>query len=368
METFAPMTHEPVRGSYPDPAVVALPGTARMGTPSKAVIPRPPIHHLFGLVPVDAGPGTSTFEMPASPWLQTSAGVFFGATAALVADAPLGGAILSEIQPWHVVTTSELSLSFLRPATVASAKLTSRASLIGLGRSQGLAEATVNDAEGRLLAHSTSRYFILALPPQEGVVPPEPAPIEDPVFDTPDPWARPIPPALVDPDLLELCRTKPGLELMTAGLHGTIPPPPFAVLFGIGLTDVREGTVSAALRATEWLASPARTVYGGVLAFLADMAMTSAVTTTLPAASSCATLDITLHFLRPGICDGRDITVSGEVVHRGRTLAVTRAQVANADGKPLVVATGSSMVLEGRPWADVAVADVAAGDPRDNDE
>jgi len=60
--------------------------------------------------------------------------------------------------------------------------------------------------------------------------------------------------------------------------------------------------------------------------------------------------------------------VSGEVVHRGRTLAVTRAQVANADGKPLVVATGSSMVLEGRPWADVAVADVAAGDPRDNDE
>jgi hypothetical protein len=35
-------------------------------------------------------------------------------------------------------------------------------------------------------------------------------------------------------------------------------------------------------------------------------------------------------------------------VHRGRTLAISSCRVENADGKPVALATGSSMYLTGR--------------------
>ena len=41
--------------------------------------PKPPIHHLTGLIPVEAGFGSSTFRMPVTPWLQTTVpGVMVG--------------------------------------------------------------------------------------------------------------------------------------------------------------------------------------------------------------------------------------------------------------------------------------------------
>jgi acyl-coenzyme A thioesterase PaaI-like protein len=47
--------------------------------------------------------------------------------------------------------------------------------------------------------------------------------------------------------------------------------------------------------------------------------------------------------------DGADLTANAEVIHSGRTIAITRAEVTNAEGKPVLVATGSSMFLPGRP-------------------
>jgi acyl-coenzyme A thioesterase PaaI-like protein len=47
--------------------------------------------------------------------------------------------------------------------------------------------------------------------------------------------------------------------------------------------------------------------------------------------------------------DGRDLVARAEVVNRGRTLAIARAEVVNDDGKPVALATGSSIYLPGRP-------------------
>jgi uncharacterized protein (TIGR00369 family) len=153
-----------------------------------------------------------------------------------------------------------------------------------------------------------------------------------------------------------------GLDYFRALAKGELPLSPFAELFGIVPRDADEGRVTSTVRASKWLLSPARTIYGGVLAFFADAAMTAAVGTLLPAGSSCATLDFKVYFLRPGIADDRDLTINGSVVHRGKTLAVTQAEVLNADGKPVVVATGSSMMLPNRPWQPIVVADEAEED------
>jgi acyl-coenzyme A thioesterase PaaI-like protein len=40
--------------------------------------------------------------------------------------------------------------------------------------------------------------------------------------------------------------------------------------------------------------------------------------------------------------DGRDLVARGQVVHGGRSYAVANAEVTNADGKRVALATGSS--------------------------
>jgi len=344
-----PIWEEPVRGSYPEIGVLSLPGEVRT-----VMIPTPPIHHLFGMTPVRGSePGTSVFTMPCSPWLLSTVGVYTAGVYALVADAPFGGAIVSQLPPGVVGTTSELTMNFLRPADVSSIELTARAQTIDLGRSLGLSEAIVTDARGRRLAHGTSRYFLRAIEP----VPEQPedlTPPGYPTFPTPDPHQRPLPDGLV---LAELARELTGLELFTK-IDTTSP---FAQLLGIELVDVVEGSITFDLVASPWLTSPARTIYGGVLAMLADTALTGAVTTTLPARHSCATLDFKVNFLRPGFPDGSRLRARAGVVHRGRSIAVSQCQIANAEGKPMAIATGSIMVLP-RAWGSVAVADEPAGD------
>jgi hypothetical protein len=44
-----------------------------------------------------------------------------------------------------------------------------------------------------------------------------------------------------------------------------------------------------------------------------------------------------------------ELTARAEVVHAGRTIAITRATVASAEGKPVLLATGSTIYLPGRP-------------------
>ena len=82
---------------------------------------------------------------------------------------------------------------------------------------------------------------------------------------------------------------------------------------------------------------------------LADFAMLIAVETTVPAGLAFAGLDLKANFLRPVSPDESELTARAEVVHAGRTIAITRATVANAEGKPVLLATGSSIYLPGRP-------------------
>jgi len=348
-----PIWSEPVRGSYPEPWVLNLPGHER-----GRAIPPPPIHHLFGLTPARGSePGTATFTMPCSPWLLTTAGVYTAGVYALAADAPFGSAIVSKLPAGVYGTTSELSMSFLRAADTSGVELTTRSTLVDIGRALGLSEAVVTDAQGRRLAHGTSRYVLREV--QGLPAPPEEIPMPAlPVFDTPDPYLRPLPTDILD---VEAIAGRPGLEVFKEAAAGTFPAPPYARLLGMTIEDAEPGVAVFSMVASGWVVSPARTIYGGVIAMLADTAMTGAVATTLPAGWSCATLDLKVHFIRPGFGDGSTLRARGEVVHRGRSIAVTRAELLNAEGKPIAMASGSTMVLD-RPWGSVSVADEPTSD------
>jgi uncharacterized protein (TIGR00369 family) len=76
--------------------------------------------------------------------------------------------------------------------------------------------------------------------------------------------------------------------------------------------------------------------------------MMSAATTTAPRGTAVAGLDLKVNFLRPVFADGSELVARAEVVHRGRTIAITSAEVTNSEGKRVAIATASAMYLQDR--------------------
>jgi uncharacterized protein (TIGR00369 family) len=295
--------------------------------------------------------------MPVSGWLLNSAGAIGGGTLAIVADIAFGCSIQTELPPATPYTTAELSLSFLRPAPLGRT-LSAGGQAIHVGRSVALSEAFLIEEESdRLIAHGTSRCAVL--PPIEPVPePPEDLPMIQPDADADsDPYRRPWPTDAIIPQ--ETWDRLSGKEILARQLEGELPPPPIHHLTGLHPVEFGDGSAAMRLPATEWLASPARTVQGGVIAMLADAAMLIAVQTTAPAGTAFAGLDLKVNYLRPVPPDGRDLIARASVIHAGRTIVITRAEVENADGRRVALGTGSSMYLPGRP-ASLGEVELAA--------
>jgi uncharacterized protein (TIGR00369 family) len=348
---------EKVRGGYPDPRLLALSGRERLESWGRGRSPAPPLSRLTGAVISSVGSGTAGARMPASGWLLNSAGAIGGGTLAIVADIAFGCAVQTELPAAVPYTTAELSMSFLRPAQLGST-LSAGGQAIHVGRSVALSEMfLIEEGRDRLIAHGTSRCAVLPaidpVPEPPGDLPLVPA---DGNEDS-DPYRRPWPTGWVIPQ--ETWDRLSGRQIIARQLEGELPPPPIYGLTGIRPTEFGEGTATLRLPATEWLTSPARTVQGGVIAMLADTAMLIAVQTTAPAGTAFAGLDLKVNYLRPVLADGRDLTARATVIHAGRTLVITRAEIENADGKSVALATGSSMYLPGRP-ASLGEVELAA--------
>lgn len=345
MEFPEPVVYEqPIRGGLGDMSIVGLPGLERMQLAVDGRWPPPPIHHLTGLRPTEISEGTSVFTMPATGWWQSSAGVFLGGTLAFLADAPLGGAVITALGPGKVVATSELSMNYLRPATVSSGILSGYARIAHIGRSLGLSDVRIEDERGQTLALGSSRLFIFDYgevdPPSHGFATDEPR-----KYSTEDPFLRSAPGDLIPTEAIAVIG---GLDFWNKILHGEWQPPPLHYLTGFSPQEVAEGAMTFTMPASGWMMSPAAIIYGGATAMFADMALTGVVATIAPAGTAYATLDLKVHFLRRVQTDGRLLTARAKVVHHGRSFAVATVEIIDADGKRVAVGTGSSMLLPGR--------------------
>jgi uncharacterized protein (TIGR00369 family) len=352
---------EPVRGAVPPLQYWAQPGLAQVEGFISGLSPKPPLHHLTGMRPVSVSEGTCMFAMPATPWLAGPTGHILGGVLAVLADGPFGGAIQTALPPLTPYTTTELSLSFLRPAVPDGRELFAHGRLIHAGRSLALSDVRVEDADGHLLAHGTSRCFIFPSNPVPPGLPPLEKP-EEPSYDTPDPWQRrPVPGQLVP---AEAWRDRSGLDIARAWLSGEYGPPPIYHLTGQCIAAADEGTARFTLPTSPWLLSPAGNLEGGFLTMLADATMATAVQTTVPAGTAFAPVDVTVKFVRPAPPDTGLLTADGRVVHRGRSMAVAVGEIRNAEGKLVCTATSSALIRPGRTMtgADALVPDDEALD------
>jgi uncharacterized protein (TIGR00369 family) len=344
---------EPARGGHPGPALAGLSGLDLLEAQrARRVFPPPPLSRLTGLKLVEVGLGSVVFEMPLTRWLLSPQGAISIGPLTLPADGALALAILSTLPAGTAVTTSELSLRVLAPARPEGLVL-ARGTLLHARRTIALSEVTLTDEHGRVLAHGTSLCFILGRPQAAPADPPPPAapatPAPPPSDDSPDPWQRDPIGEVVDQDTWNRLS---GLEVVQAAIARELPRPPIHHFIGIDVRAASVGEATFALPATEWLtAPPPGRLQGGVVALLAETALSTAIQTTLPAGTALAPIDLKVNYLRPAIADGRELIADGLVTHRGRRLAVANATVRDADGRQLALATGSAMILPGRAAA-----------------
>jgi uncharacterized protein (TIGR00369 family) len=340
---------EPAKGGYPDASMVGLPGMERHRAGREGRMPFSPMGYLTELTMTEGSRGHSSFEMPASPWFSNSAGLISGGVLALIGDACLGSVVHGDLPAGQVMTTAELSMTFLRPVLPeAGEKITGSGQLIHRGRTMGLSEAFLFDPRDQLIAHGTSRCTVF--PPIE----PRPDPPgELPVLDQPLPGADPGDPLRreTEGEVLsqEAFESRKGLDVLRALIDGELPRPPIYHLTGLRLVEAAEGEVTVVLPCSKWLSTSAGTIQGGFTAMLAEGAMGAAVFSTSGAGTAVATLDLKVNYLRPVFPDGEDLVARARILHRGRTIVIASVQIDNAEGKGVALATGSWMYLPDRP-------------------
>jgi uncharacterized protein (TIGR00369 family) len=341
---------EPARGTNWGPEVAHMSGLEMLRASLERRLPDAPITKLTGLRLSEAGLGLASASMPASPWWQSGAGVFLAGTTAFVSDMPLGCAVLTSAPEGWGITTSELSVNFLRTPTIRCQTIIGRAHLIHATRSLGLSEATIEDGRGRLLGHATSRCVLFRLDPE---VMGSRGNSEVQQSSSPDPYLR-----AVEGDVRghEFWDTTSGLDAMSQVATGDFVPPCY-LLMGLRGVNTVEGKMTLAMSTSPWLCNAFGVIYGGAIAFLADAAIILAAGSTVQAGTAFNTMDLKVNFLRPVLPDG-ELTAYASVIHRGRTIAVVNCEIRDEQNKLAATATSSVLILPGRHWErPVQVAD-----------
>lgn len=306
----------------------------------------PPLSTLTGMRLTEFEPGSATFTMPLSPWLAGADGTIPLGVLTMPADAAMACAIIAALPAGTGLTTSELSIRQVSPARIGDT-VVARATMLDAGPPVALAEVTLTDAAGTLIARGGSLCVTLpalSAPPAPGRTDADtPRPVETEPMEPAaaavsagDPWQRPLP------------EGEPGgadvLSELAREIAGTRDPAPISRLTGLRPVVAIRGEVTFALPATGWLcAPPPGRVQGGAVAVLADAAITGAIRTTEPGAGRYVPVELKLNYLRPLPSDGRLARAHARLIHAGRRVAVAGAEVVDADGRAIAVASGSAV-------------------------
>jgi uncharacterized protein (TIGR00369 family) len=123
-------------------------------------LPPPPIAQTVGFTMVSADAGRAVMRLEADPARHGNPmGTIHGGVLCDIADAAMGMAYASTLADGESFTTLELKINFLRP--VWRAVLEAEAVVVHGGRTIGLVECTVTDAQRRIVARAATTCLTL---------------------------------------------------------------------------------------------------------------------------------------------------------------------------------------------------------------
>ena len=121
--------------------------------------PPPPVASLIGFTLREVEAGRAVVDFEAQPRHANPMGTLHGGILCDVADAAMGMAYASTLAEGETFTTLELKLNFLKPVWTGALVAVGR--MVKGGRTVGLVECDVTDADGQLVARATSTCMTL---------------------------------------------------------------------------------------------------------------------------------------------------------------------------------------------------------------
>jgi uncharacterized protein (TIGR00369 family) len=118
-----------------------------------------PIARLIGFTVGEIGDGRAVGLLRSGPQHANPMGSLHGGVLCDLADATMGFAFVSTLEPDESFTTMDLHIHFFRP--VWEAQLRAEARVLQRGKSTGYIECDVLDEHGKQIAKATSRCFVL---------------------------------------------------------------------------------------------------------------------------------------------------------------------------------------------------------------
>jgi uncharacterized protein (TIGR00369 family) len=167
----APATDQTDRSrtvSWEDPMIGATAATSMDGLDylraiATGELPAPPIALLLGMDVSKIDPGRAVFTLDPGEHLYNPIGSVHGGALATLLDSALGCAVHSKLAAGTAYTTVDLAVTYLRPVSRDTGRLTCDAEVVHLGRKVATGRAQVTDAAGRLYATATTTCLILSL-------------------------------------------------------------------------------------------------------------------------------------------------------------------------------------------------------------
>jgi len=121
--------------------------------------PQAPFLALLGIKLTTVEPGRARMEVNVGAGHANPMGTLHGGVPCTLADAAMGFAYASTLAKGESFTTLELKINFLRP--VWTGLLVGEGIVVQRGRTIGLAECSVTDEKGRLIAKASSTCMTL---------------------------------------------------------------------------------------------------------------------------------------------------------------------------------------------------------------
>ena len=119
----------------------------------------PPIAKLVGFELIETGPGRAVFMLQTEQKHYNPMGTVHGGILCDLADAAMGIAFATTLAPDETFTTLELKINFMKP--IWETKLRAVGKVVKRGKTVGLSECDVFDAEDSLVARASSTVMVL---------------------------------------------------------------------------------------------------------------------------------------------------------------------------------------------------------------
>jgi uncharacterized protein (TIGR00369 family) len=143
------------------PVLAATSGAEYVSSVGDGTIPPPPIASTLGFGPLHLVDGTVVLEMEPQSFHDNPLGSMHGGVIATMLDTATGCAVHATLPVGVTYTSLDLSVRFIRAVRPGTGTVTATGRVVHRGSRTAVAEASVVDGSGRLIATATSTCLVL---------------------------------------------------------------------------------------------------------------------------------------------------------------------------------------------------------------